>query len=100
MRSGYSFKNLSTHWPLGGYAGTAGSVSLEAQIEASREFGDRQDEARCGKLSRTVPGGIHANNHSIDAYVLRPVADREPAAQPHLATVIGPAAQPATAQPG
>jgi hypothetical protein len=28
MRSGYSFKNLSTDWPLGGYAARAASVTL------------------------------------------------------------------------
>jgi hypothetical protein len=28
MRSEYSFKNLSTDWPLGGYAARAASVTL------------------------------------------------------------------------
>ena len=33
-------------------------------------------------------GGLHVHDHSVAAYVLRPVADREPTAQSHLVAVI------------
>jgi hypothetical protein len=35
-------------------------------------------------------GDFDVNNHSVAAYVLRPVADRKPAAQPHLVTAFAP----------
>ena len=41
--------------------------------------------------------GWRVDDHDIVAYVLRPVADPEPAAQPHLVTVLASAAQPAAA---
>jgi hypothetical protein len=43
-------------------------------------------------------GGRYVNDHIAVAYVLYPVADREPATQPYLVTVLASAAQPATAR--
>ena len=63
--------------PSRGYATTAASVSLVS--------------AR--------PRRLHVNDHRIVAYVLRPVAHREPAAEPDLVTAIAPAAESATARP-
>ena len=40
--------------------------------------------------------GLYVNCHDIVAYVLHSVADREPAAKPHLVTVLASADKPAT----
>ena len=95
-RSGYSFKNLSTDWPLGGYAARAASVTLVSRrnmpLSLSTGRTRRFDKLRVivveARMSTTVA--------LTDTYTVQwLIESRPPSAE--LVAAVASTAQPATA---
>jgi hypothetical protein len=69
----------STDWPLGGYAGTAGSVSLEASDRGVPRVVDRQDEGAAASSAGTQEASMSATTTSPPAsYVQWLIESRPP----------------------